>query len=162
MKYTFQFFTIVILFLSFMFDRKKTTKALSLALKRFIAILPTFIIVILLTSVVIGFVSPKSIQTILGSSSNRWLGSAIASVIGSVAIMPGFVAFPLAGILRNNGVPYMVISGFTTTLMMVGIITFPIEKEFLGTSVAIIRNVISLLIALAVIIFTGIVFGEVF
>jgi len=56
----------------------------------------------------------------------------------------------------------MVLSAFTTTLMMVGILTFPIEKEYFGIKVTIIRNVISLFIALIVAVITGIFFGEIF
>ena len=76
--------------------------------------------------------------------------------------MPGFIAFPLSGILLNKGVSYMVLSAFTTTLMMVGILTYPIEKEYFGVKVTIIRNIISFFIALAVAIMTGIFFGEIF
>ena len=56
----------------------------------------------------------------------------------------------------------MVLSAFTTTLMMVGIITFPIEKEYFGVKVTVIRNVISFFIALIVAVITGIFFGEIF
>ncbi|MDP8268828.1 MAG: hypothetical protein P9L97_08890, partial [Candidatus Tenebribacter davisii] len=84
-----------------------------------------------------------------------------ASLIGSITIMPGFIAFPLAGILREQGIPYMVISAFTTTLMLVGIITFPIEKEFLGVKITIIRNVICFIIAIIVALFMGVAFGEI-
>jgi hypothetical protein len=76
--------------------------------------------------------------------------------------MPGFIAFPLCGILLETGVPYMVLSAFTTTLMMVGVLTFPVERAYLGTKVTIIRNVISFVIALTVAIITGIAFGEIF
>ncbi len=44
----------------------------------------------------------------------------------------------------------MAISGFTTTLMMVGILSFPIEKTYFGFRVALVRNIVSLLIALTV------------
>jgi uncharacterized membrane protein YraQ (UPF0718 family) len=86
----------------------------------------------------------------------------MASLFGSITIMPGFIAFPLSGILLNKGVPYMVLSAFTTTLMMVGILTYPVEKEYFGVKVTIIRNIISLFIALAVAMMTGIFFGEIF
>jgi len=56
----------------------------------------------------------------------------------------------------------MVLSAFTTTLMMVGIITFPLEKEYFGVKVTVIRNTISFFIALIVAVITGIFFGEVF
>ncbi|MGD8229878.1 MAG: hypothetical protein PVI20_19025, partial [Desulfobacteraceae bacterium] len=59
------------------------------------------------------------------------------------------------------GVLYMVLSAFTTTLMMVGILTFPIEKAYFGPKVTILRNVLSFLVALIVAVMTGIFFGEI-
>jgi hypothetical protein len=44
----------------------------------------------------------------------------------------------------------------------VGVLTYPIEKEYFGAKVTIIRNTISLLIALAVAVMIGIFFGEIF
>jgi hypothetical protein len=43
-------------------------------------------------------------------------------------MMPGFIAYPLAGVLVNKGVPYMVVASFETTLMMAGILTCPVKK----------------------------------
>jgi uncharacterized membrane protein YraQ (UPF0718 family) len=92
---------------------------------------------------------------------NKYLSTIFASLIGSITIMPGFIAFPLAGILREQSIPYMVISAFTTTLMLVGIITFPVEKEFLGVKITIIRNVICFVIAIIVALVMGVAFGEI-
>ena len=54
----------------------------------------------------------------------------------------------------------MVLSAFTTTLMMVGILTYPVEIEYFGVKVTIIRNVISFFIALIVALSIGFFFGE--
>ena len=75
-------------------------------------------------------------------------------------MMPGFIVFPLCGILLNKGVSYMVLSAFTTSLMMVGILTYPIEKEYFGAKVTIARNIISLITALIVAVSIGFFFGE--
>ena len=115
----------------------------------------------MLVSVVLTFIPESFIIEYLGSE-NVFLDFLFAALIGSVVIMPGFIAFPLCGILLETGVPYIVLSAFTTTLMMVGILTFPVEKAYLGVKVAVIRNVFSFIIALIVALFTGIVFGEIF
>ena len=70
--------------------------------------------------------------------------------------------FPLCGILLSKGTLYMVLSAFTTTLMMVGVLTYPIEKEYFGAKVTIIRNLMSLIIAIIIAIITGIIYGELF
>jgi uncharacterized membrane protein YraQ (UPF0718 family) len=115
---------------------------------------------LILVSVVLFLIPDEIISRYLGAS-NRYIGLLSASVLGSVILMPGFIVFPLAGILLTKGVPYMVLSAFSTTLMMVGVLTFPVEKAYLGVRVTIIRNIISFFIALIVAIVTGIVFGEI-
>jgi uncharacterized membrane protein YraQ (UPF0718 family) len=103
---------------------------------------------------------PESLLTRLLAGESKWLATVSAAVIGSISVMPGFIAFPLCGILLRNGAPYMVLSAFSTTLMMVGVATFPLERTYLGTRLALARNLVSLGIALVVAIATGFVFGE--
>ena len=94
--------------------------------------------------------------------SGQLKGLFIALVFGSVTIMPGFVAFPLCGILLKKGVSYGVLAAFTNSLMLVGIVTFPVEKAYLGTKTTIIRNLIYFLLSLFVAILIGIVYKELF
>lgn len=72
--------------------------------------------------------------------------------IGSITLIPGFVAFPLAAALLKSGAGYMQIAAFVSTLMMVGIVTMPVEINYFGKKAAIIRNVgafgFSLIVAL--------------
>ena len=142
-------------------NRTKTLKAVKIAVNRFVAILPAFLIMLILVSIVLFLVPDKAISNFLGSD-NKFIGVIFASFLGSITIMPGFIAFPLCGILLEKGVAYMVLAAFTTTLMMVGILTYPLEKEYFGTKVTIVRNVISLFIALTVSVVIGIFFGEIF
>ncbi|RLB01774.1 MAG: hypothetical protein DRG83_09590 [Deltaproteobacteria bacterium] len=142
-------------------NRDKTYSAGVIAIKKFVNILPAFVAMLILVSIALFLVPDKVILNYLGNS-NKFIGVLFASFFGSITLMPGFIVFPLAGILLGKGVPYMVLSAFTTTLMMVGVLTFPIEKEYFGVKVAIIRNVIGLFIALSVAVMTGIFFGEIF
>jgi uncharacterized membrane protein YraQ (UPF0718 family) len=142
-------------------SREKTLRAVKIAAKRLLNILPSFLIMLILVSIVLFLVPDKVISSYLGGN-NKFIGVLFASFFGSITLMPGFIAFPLCGILLKKGVLYMVLSAFTTTLMMVGVLTYPIEKEYFGTKVTIIRNVISLFIALIVAVMIGILFGEIF
>ena len=142
-------------------SREKTARALKVAARRFTAILPAFLIMLILVSIVLFLVPDELIVEYLAGGS-RYVALLIAAVLGSVTLMPGFIAFPLAGILLSKGVPYMVLSAFTTTLMMVGVLTYPVEREYFGTRVTVLRNALGLLVALAVATMTGIFFGEVF
>ena len=108
------------------------------------------------------FLIPDEVITDYLGISNKYIALFVASVLGSAILMPGFIVYPLAGVLLTKGIPYMVLSGFTTTLMMVGVLTYPVERAYLGTKVTIIRNLISFFIALTVAVITGIIFGEIF
>ena len=151
----------VCLIASFLADRKRTLRALRIALRRFLKISPAFAIMLMLVSLTLLLFPEESIVNAL-SSGGIWIATGVGTLIGSITLMPGFIAFPLCGILRDYGVAFMVLSGFTTTLMMVGILSFPVERTYMGTRVAVIRNIVSFLIAVLVAIATGIVFGEVF
>ena len=146
---------------SFLANRKKTLSALKIAAKRFVKILPAFLTMIILVSIVLFLLPDEVISKYLGGS-NKFIGVIFASLFGSITLMPGFIAFPLAGILLKEGVAYMVLAAFTTTLMMVGILTAPIEKAYFGIKVTVIRNIVSFFIALVITVVIGIFFGEIF
>lgn len=146
---------------SFLANRKKTLSALKIAAKRFVKILPAFLTMIILVSIVLFLIPDEVIPKYLGGS-NKFIGVIFASLFGSITLMPGFIAFPLAGILLKEGVAYMVLAAFTTTLMMVGILTAPIEKAYFGMKVTVIRNIVSFFIALVITVVIGIFFGEIF
>ncbi len=152
--------TAILFIISFIADKQKTIKALKIAFKKFSKIVPAFLTMLILISIIL-FIFPQDLIIRYLGIGNKYVSMLIASLIGSITLMPGFIAFPLAGILRQQGVPYMVLSAFTTTLMLVGIVTFPVEKEFFGVKITIIRNVIYFFIAIIVAVIMGIVFGEI-
>lgn len=149
------------LVISLIVSREKTLRAVKITVRRFFNILPAFALMLILVSIVLFLIPDNIIIEYLGTG-NKVTGVLTASLIGSAILMPGFIVFPLCGILLEKGVLYMVLSAFTTTLMMVGILTYPVEQAYLGTRVTIIRNAISFLIALIVAVITGLFFGEIF
>ena len=151
----------VAVLISFIASSEKTFRAVKIAIKRLTSILPAFLIMLILVSIVLFLVPDIVISNYLGAD-NKLFGVLLSSFLGSIILMPGFIAYPLCGILLSKGVPYMVLSAFVTTLMMVGVLTYPIEKEYFGVRVTIIRNVLSLFIALVIAVMIGIFFGEIF
>lgn len=139
-------------------DRRKTGKALVVTVKKLRRILPGYLHLLILLSFVL-LVSDSLIIKVLNAS-NPWVGLASALAIGSLTMMPGFISYPLAGVLVDQGVPLMVVAGFVTSLMMVGIVTFPVERAYFGVRMALMRNGLSLMIALVISVVMGIVFGE--
>jgi len=152
--------TAAALLASLVASRQKTLAVLKLAAKRFTRILPGFLVMLILFAVTITLVPQSTLQRLLGKESGA-LGVAVAALCGAVTLMPGFIAFPLSGALLSQGVPYMVLAAFTNSLMMVGVLTYPLETQYFGAKVTIVRNAVSLAIALIVAVVTGLVFGEI-
>ncbi len=141
--------TAILTLVSFIFDKKKTLKGIKKGAKQFINILPTLLSVIILISIILYFVSDKVLMQYLGADAGLTAYFS-AGLIGAVAILPGFIAYPLAGILVKSGVALSVIAVFITTLKMVGIMTIPIEKRYFGLRVSLMRNALSFVGALIV------------
>ena len=151
--------TAVALLISFIMDRQKTLTAVKISYKRFTNIIPAFLTMLISVSIVLFFIPDEMILDYLGNN-DKFIGVILASFLGSIALIPGFIVFPLCGILLKKGVSYMVLSAFTTTLMMVGVLTYPLEKEYFGVKVTIVRNMISFFIAFIVALSIGFFFGE--
>jgi uncharacterized membrane protein YraQ (UPF0718 family) len=156
----FFYVTGILLIVSFLSDRSKTKKALLMAYKKFLFISPSFLVMLIFVSVLL-FLFPQENIVMYLSYGNNLVNIILAALVGSATVMPGFVAFPLAGILKNSGISYTIIASFTTTLMMVGTMTFPVEAAYLGKKVTLIRNALGFIIALIVAFVIGIYFGEV-
>jgi uncharacterized membrane protein YraQ (UPF0718 family) len=152
--------TLILLAASFLADRRRTLEALRIALRRFLKVALPFLFMLVLIAVFIVLVPESLLISLLGRE-NPWKGLAAAIPLGTISAMPGFIAYPLCGILLSRGAAYMVLSGFSASLMMVGFVTFPLERRYLGWKLALARNIASLLLALVVAIATGLVFGEI-
>jgi len=142
--------------LSFSKDRKKTKQALMKAWKSFENILPQFLSILIIIGLALAILSPETITALLGTNTGVW-GVLTASLVGSITLIPGFVAFPLAAALLKNGAGYMQIAAFVSTLMMVGIVTIPMEMKTFGKRATIVRNVSAYLFSIVVAIVMGVV-----
>ena len=128
---------------SFVKSREKTILALKKAWKSFENILPQFLAILLLIGFILAVLDEETISKLLGKESGM-VGMAIAAVIGSITLIPGFIAFPLAASLLAAGAGYGQIAMFLTTLMMVGIVTLPLEVPYFGKRLAVMRNALGL------------------
>lgn len=142
------------LLLSFIKDRKKTGMALKKAWKSFENILPQFLSILIIIGIMLSILTPEYISRLIGQQSG-WLGMLISGVVGSITLIPGFVAFPLAAALLHNGAGYAQIAVFISTLMMVGIVTLPLEIRYFGKKAAILRNGLAFLFSFIVAVILG-------
>ena len=149
---------IIFLVISFIKSRQKTKKALIKAWNSFKNILPLLLGVILLIGLILSILDTKLISRIIGEGSGV-LGVLLASAVGSIALIPGFIAFPTAALLLEGGAGYIQIAAFVQTLMMVGIVTLPMEIKYFDKKVAILRNAISFVLSIGVAYFIGFILG---
>ncbi len=124
---------------SFVADRSRTRQAVRKATAAFLNVLPEFAAVLGLVGVMLTFLSPATIGRMVGAESGV-AGWMLASLVGSLTLIPGFVAFPLAASLLAQGAGTGQMAVFISTLMMVGIVTFPLEKRYFGQRAAVLRN----------------------
>lgn len=150
--------TALLVAVSFLKDRGKTLKALKKAVKSLDNILPQFLGTILLVGIILGILNPQVISSILGGSSGWW-GVFLASVVGAITLIPGFIAFPTSAMLLNGGAGYMQIGAFISSLMMVGVVTLPLEMRYFGRKAAFIRNGLAFLYSFLVAFVIGQVIG---
>jgi len=135
--------------ISFIINRKKTQKAFLVAAKKLWMITPQLTSIIVIVSILTYLVPNEIIIKYLGNNNSNF-AILIASSLGSITVMPGPIVYPICGIFLSKGISYSVIAAFSTSLMMVGIVTFPIEKSFFGKKFALYRNFLSFIISIII------------
>ena len=134
--------TAALLTAAYIKDPAKLRMALRKSWKAFENILPQILVVFLLVGLIMALLNPQTISAIIGDESG-WFGVVLASLVGAVTLIPGFVAFPTAALLLENGAGYMQIAAFISSLMMVGVITLPVEISYFGKKFALYRNLLA-------------------
>jgi len=130
-------------------DRDKTVAGVKKGVRMFVGILPSLLAVLMTVSITLSILPANALAQWMGKDSGP-TGFVIAALLGSVSLIPGFIAYPLSAILVKNGVGYHVIAVFITTLTMVGVLTLPLEARYFGLWTAVVRNSLSLIGALVV------------
>lgn len=123
-------------------DPEKTRAALAKARASLLMILSPLVTVILLVALVLTALPPSVLSRLVGAQSG-FAGVLLASVAGSVTLIPGFAAFPMARMLLENGAGIVQVGVLVSTLMMVGVVTLPMERSIFGWKAAIARNLLA-------------------
>ena len=140
---------LILLLIAFLKDRSKSIEALKVAVRSFVKILPSILMIIVLVGIILGVLQPETITQWLGEKSGP-LGILLTGVLGAVLHIPSLVAFPLAGSLLKSGSSITIIATFIATLTMIGVVTFPLEVKELGKKFALMRNGLSFLAAIII------------
>lgn len=146
---------VVGLIASFVKSKEKTRKAFKNAGKAFLKTVPSLLAVLGIVGLTLGILTPETIAKLVGSEAG-FMATILASVLGAITLIPSLVAFPLAGSLLRSGATVMTISAFVTTLVMVGIVTAPMEIKELGKKFTLLRNGLGFLAALLIALVMGV------
>ncbi|MBS6184665.1 MAG: permease [Clostridium celatum] len=147
---------IVSIIISFIKDKSKTKESIILGLKSFENILPQFLFIIISIGILLSFLTTDTISKILGNSSG-FIGIIIADIMGAITMMPTFVAFSLGNTLLLNGAGYAQVGTLVSSLVLIGLMTFPLEVKYIGKRAALLRNVIAFIFSIIV----GIILGRI-
>lgn len=148
--------TAVLLVVSFVKDKSKTREALKKAFFMGRGMALSIFAVIFAIGLILAILPPEQISDIIGKQ-NVLVATIAAAAFGTITLIPAFIAFPLIGTLVGAGVGIMPSVAFLTTLTMVGVVTFPLEKKEFGSKFAVTRNGLSFAFAIIIALIMGVI-----
>lgn len=148
--------TIIWFVVSIFKDKKKTFDSIKMSGGLMRNMIGEIIGILFLIGLILTFIPPEMIKKYLGQS-NVLISTVISAFVGSITLIPAFVAFPLVGSLVNAGASIIPIVAFLTTLTMVGMVTFPLEKREFGSKFALTRNLLSFGFAIIIALLMGVI-----
>jgi uncharacterized membrane protein YraQ (UPF0718 family) len=137
------------LLLSWTKSREKTQAAIRFFRRSFLSLAPSIVAIIWTIGFILTFLPPGLILKTIGRDAG-FQGVIMAAAFGSVVLIPAFIAFPLAASFLRQGADVGAIAAFVTTLVMVGVITAPLEMKFFGKRFTFWRNSLSFVFALVI------------
>jgi uncharacterized membrane protein YraQ (UPF0718 family) len=137
------------LLLSWTKSREKTRAAIRFFRRAFLSLAPSVLAIIWTIGFILTFLPSGLVLNTIGREAG-FQGVIMAAVFGSVVLIPAFIAFPLAASFLRQGADVRAIAAFVTTLVMVGVITAPLEAKFFGKRFTLWRNSLSFVFALVI------------
>lgn len=141
--------TIVGFIISIIKDKSRTLNSMKRASGMMKNMAGEIIGILFLIGLILTFLPPEMIKTYMGEA-NTIASTFVAALVGSITLIPAFVAFPLVGSIVNAGASIVPAVAFLTTLTMVGFVTFPLEQEEFGKKFALVRNALSFTFAIII------------
>ena len=147
-------FVLLCLIGSFVKDRARTKKAVTVAVKSFFKMLPLVLMIILFIGLLLGMLPPEKISQFIGEQAGLG-GFFLIAFAGAIMHIPSLLSFPLAASLLEDGAAVASVVVFITTLTMIGIVTLPLEIKYMGKKFTLLRNGISFVFAIFVALIMG-------
>lgn len=137
---------LLLLVASLVKSRPKTKKALKIGAKQFWNVLPFFVAVFGLIGLLEVVLTPKIVQTWLGSG---MLAPLYAAVFGGMATGPPAAVFPLGKYLLTQNASVAAVATLLIAWVAVGTVTLPAEIRFFGARFALSRWTLAFVLSIA-------------
>jgi uncharacterized membrane protein YraQ (UPF0718 family) len=137
-------------------DKNKTKEAVKKAFGMGKGMLSSILSIIFAIGLLLAIFTPESIAAFV-EKQNVFIATVSAAFVGTITLVPAFIAFPLVGTLMNGGVGIVPSVSFLTTLTMVGVVTIPLEIKAFGRKFTIIRNGLSFFFAIIIAFSMGVI-----
>lgn len=139
----------IFLLVSLLKSKEKTKKAFKVGGRALLKSAPSLLAVLGIVGLTLGILTPQTISKLVGAEAG-FTATIFAAILGAITLIPSLVTFPLAGSLLRSGATIMTISAFITTLVMVGLVTMPLEIKEFGKKFTLLRNGLSFVSALII------------
>ncbi len=134
--------------LSALRDGARTRAALRASVRSGRGLLPGLLAVLAGVGLTMAAIPPAGVAALFQSRGTA--GFFLLATLGALMTIPGPVAYPLAGSLHRMGASLPALASFLTTLTMVGALTAPMEIAAFGRRFTLLRQSLSLILALLV------------
>lgn len=141
--------------LSMIKDKNKTLSSMRMARGMMKNMIGELLGILFLIGLILTFFPPETIKSLM-EKTNGLISTVASALVGSITLIPAFVAFPLVGSLIDIGFNIVPAVAFLTTLTMVGVVTFPLEKEEFGLKFTVVRNSLSFGFAIVIALVMGV------
>lgn len=148
--------TLIFLIVSFIKNSDESKNAIKKSFKMGKNMAKSLILIILLIGLILAYLPPQQISLFV-SKQDMYLATITSALFGTITLIPAFIAFPLVGSLVDANVSIVPSVAFLTTLTMVGVVTYPLEKKTFGSKFAITRNVLSFIFAIVIALAMGVI-----
>lgn len=137
-------------------DKQKTFNSIKMARGMMKNMIGEIVGILFLIGLILTFIPPEVIKNVLGES-NLFISTVISALVGSITLIPAFVAFPLVGSFcrcRCKYCPCRCILNYFNDGWNSDI---PIRKQEFGLKFATTRNVLSFVFALIIALTMGVI-----
>ena len=117
--------TLIFLAISLAKNKAKTKQALKMAFNMGKGMAISIFTIIFAIGLILTFLPPEEIAVFVGKQP-AFIATVASALLGTITLVPAFIAFPLVGTLVDAGVGIVPSVAFLTILTMVGVVTSPL------------------------------------